>query len=472
MVNPTELVDISASGSETSGAFALTCTKVSAWEHVADTLRARAAQSLRDRNALLPVHQLPVEVLTDIPEEAVDGEFDPYLQRLKKLKQFSHVCHCWQKAIDGSPWLWARIQGNDSPRLVTEALMKSSNCLLEFSFFTRLSSKPDNLAAFLGKLDPHLDRLRSVEISFLSYQIPDGRFTTIKLLTTPQPSLERFFLCDESSQTDLSELALFAGQAPRLKDLQLRGLRVNCRGALFGGLSSLSLSDVTVPSLKDLLGTIGNCRYLLYLGLKHIWFQDIETDPPPDRISLPVLQRLSLSDMHLTLTERFLRDIHAPQSAWFSLSLHVDSEDLITTVDIKIMENRLFLTFHDPKHSEPSRLNLSHDKSVGLSRAVLTGINAILKSRTPKADVHLTLGDTALHLVEDGSYVEQLRRLSQVTMLQLGETWRYWSCDYWESDGAQNFHLPATAKCVALPTAIGMDHQSCQDVLRSPRNEV
>ncbi|KAG8908565.1 hypothetical protein FRC01_007340 [Tulasnella sp. 417] len=458
------VVDEIALASQPDEGFALTCAKIAAWEEVSAALRTRRVQDLRNRNALLPVHQLPVELLADIFQDTFDKNSEILPSRLKQFKKLSHVCYCWQKVVDDSPWLWTRIDGSDPSALVDEALMKSSNRLLKFSFYTQLSPKPNNLTSFLQKLDPHLNRLRKVRIGFARRELSQSHFTTIKLFTSPQPSLEYFSLCDELIQTDLSGLELFSDQAPRLKVLRLDGIRFNCRGAIFGGLNLLSLSSVTVPSLNLLLGTISRCGELQSLRLDQLWFQGVGPDPPPDRISLPALQHLSLDNIPSTLKDRFLNDIHAPQSSCFSLSLRVGSEDLeellprhvrkwlfsrtpsspeITKVDITITDKWIPLKFLDANDSECAHLFLSHDKSVAMSCAVLNGVHEVLKSCVPKADVQLTLWDTALNLVEDGSYVEQLSCLSQTTMLRLGQTWCSWRRNDWETDGAQDFQLPA-----------------------------
>ncbi|KAG9044884.1 hypothetical protein FS837_007359 [Tulasnella sp. UAMH 9824] len=410
------IVDEIASTRESNGAFGLACAKISAWEQVADALRARAAQDFRDRNALLPVHQLPVEVLASILEAAVAEGFGLYYyQRLKGLRG---VCYRWQKVVDDVPSLWTRIRGSDSSRLVEEALKKSSTRLLDVYFRSEIYFQPDKLAAFGKKLEPHLNRLKNVDISYYGSRVPEGWFTAIKLLTSPQPSLERFSFSDKFLRTNLSKLALFADHAPRLKDLHLHGIDVDCRGTIFGRLS---------------------------------------------RMLLPLLRSLSLQNLSSTLKERLLRDIQAPQCAHLRISLQAGSEESedpgdfitrhlpkwlfgetpfppeITRLDMKITESRVNLALYDSELSERFHLYLSHDESVDISRAVLTGIGAVLKSHVQKADMNLTLRDTALHLAEDGNYVEQLRRLSQVTMLELGELW---SCKYCESDGAQNFQLP------------------------------
>ncbi|KAG9044883.1 hypothetical protein FS837_007358 [Tulasnella sp. UAMH 9824] len=452
------IVDEIASTSKTNGDFAFACAKMPAWDRVAGALRVRATQNLRDRNALLPVHQLPVEVLARILEGAVDGETYRYYRQLTLLRG---VCYRWQEVVDDTPWLWTRIRGGDSIRLVEEALKKSSTHPLDVSVRSQFYFQPDKLAAFFEKLEPHLNRLKTVDVTYSGVSLSEDWFTTIKLFTSPQPSLERFSLSNEYFQRDLSELTLFANHAPRLKDLQLEKLCIDCRGAGFGRLSSLTLSVVTVSSLKDLLGTISRCGSLLFLRLDQIFFQNGEDDPPPQRISLPVLRNLSLGDLRLTVKERLLRDIHPAQSPFIGLSLQLGPEALeepvtrhlprwllerispppgITRVEMKITERWLVLSFRDSADSERSFLFLSHDESVAMARAGLIGVDAFLKSHTPNAEMHLTLSATALHLAEDEGYVEQLRCLSQVITLQLGESWFSWSRP--KSDGAQSFQLP------------------------------
>ncbi|KAG8908564.1 hypothetical protein FRC01_007339, partial [Tulasnella sp. 417] len=422
------------------------------------------AQDLRDRNALLPVHQLPVEVLADIFQETFDEDSGYFDSRLEQYKKLSHVCYRWQTVLDNSPGLWSRIDGKDPSALVDEALKKSSNRLLNFSFCTQVTHEPHKLASFLQKLDPHLNRLRNVRINFQSDFLPKSHLTTVKLFTSPQPSLERLYLRDLLFQTDLSRLELFADHAPRLKDLYLNGIAFNCRGAIFGRLNDLSLFNASIPSINALLGSISCCGELLNLQLNNIWVLGVGTDPPPGPISLPVLRSLSLGSMPLALEEGLLRDIQAPQSSCFALSLKgcpVDLEMLllryapkwllkrspfppeITKVDIEVTEFRLLLTFFHANDSERSNLFLSHAQDVGTCCGVLRGVTAFLKSYVPKADIHLTLGCTAFHLAEDGSYVEQLSCLSQTTVLRLGQPWSSWQRNYWESDGAQNFQLPA-----------------------------
>ncbi|KAG8958590.1 hypothetical protein FRC00_002563 [Tulasnella sp. 408] len=458
---PANPADIRASTNGSNGAFGLACAKMAAWEQVADALRERATPNLRDRNALLPVHQLPVEVLASILEGVVAGESDRYYQQLKQL---CGVCYHWQTVVNGAPWLWTRIRGDDSIRMVEEALTKSSNRLLDVHVRAQFwfQAQLDKFASFFEKLEPHLNRLRSVDVSYYNALVPDNHFATIGIFTSPQPSLERFSFCDEYL-TDLSEVALFADHAPRLRDLRLEGARVNSLGAICGGLSSLSLDYVTLPSLKDLLGTLSHCGSLLFLELNKISFRSAETDPPPERISLPALQNLSLGDLRLTLKERLLRDIQAPQSACLGLSLRLGPEALgepvtrhlpkwlfertspppeITRVEMKIMEDWLLLSFRDDGDSERSRLFLFHERSLDMAGGVLAAVDAFLTSRAPNIDMHLTLGAAAFHLAEDAGYVEQLRCLSQVTTLQLGESSTSRSRPYSESNAAQSFQLP------------------------------
>ncbi|KAG8956448.1 Cryptococcal mannosyltransferase 1 [Tulasnella sp. 408] len=452
------IVDEIASTSEFNGALEFACVKIPVWEQVVGALMERAAQNLKDRNALLPIHQLPSEVLASILEGVPDIKSYRYYQQLKQLRG---VCYHWREVVDDTPRFWTLIRGGDSIRLVEEVLKRSSNHPLDVSFYSQHYFQPDRLAAFLEKLEPHLNRLKCVHFEYSSLLVPEGWLTTVNLLTSPQASLERFSLCDVSLQTGLLELTLFADLAPRLKDLDLQGIHFDCRGAIFGGLTSLSLSSVTVPSLKELLGAISRYEALLYLSLWDVWPQSPEpADPTPHRLLLPVLRRLYLNNLPSTLKERLLHDIHAPQCVDLGLSVQADSEDPedlitrhlpkwlfgeipsppeITRLDLTIRQGTVNLFLYDGELSERFHLFLSHGESVDISCAVLTGIGAVLKSHVQEAGMHLTLCDTALHLAEDGNYAEQLRCLSQVTVLELGETWSHKYC---ESDRAQNIQLP------------------------------
>lgn len=366
--------------------------------------------------------------------------------------------------IDYSPWLWTRIQGSDPSRIVEEALEKSANRLLDVSMYLGLWFTPDMLPPFLDRLDPHVNRLKSIEISYSRYKVPEYWITTVKLLTTPQPSLERFSLRNESLQGNISRLTLFADQAPRLKDLQIYGMRINCQGAICVGLRTLSLREVMVPSSKDLLSIIQCCCHLLDLELENIRSQTADTaDPSPERISLPLLRHLFLGKVPSAVKERLLDDVYMPQSVHISLDLGADLGEpkdfiarhvprwlsqrtpalpVIAGIHVKPASSGLVLRFFDPKNSECFHLSLRHVRSASISLAILTGVNTLLKAFAPKADTHLVLGQDSFALAEDGDYRDQLSWLPFVTQLEMGELWHSTYFGYWEEESAKDFKLP------------------------------
>ncbi|KAG9046695.1 hypothetical protein FS837_003848 [Tulasnella sp. UAMH 9824] len=284
----------------------------------------RSVASVENSNAVPPVHSLPTEILSQVFQVVLSSaEEKEYYSQLQYL---SVVCRRWWDLVDDSPLFWNRIQFSDGPAIWEKALEKSSSYPLDVWFKGTLYKLQD----FLHRLRPHIDRCRTVKISYDGVGVrTDDVFEPLFL---PTASLEMFHLIDETTWNVLDNMELFGGQAPSLKEIKLTGIICDWSSAVFSGLTVLQISWGFFPTIGHLLAVLVSCNGLQQLVLTYNQFESPDVDLNAlANVTLPHLQHLSVGSIEHTDIPRLLEKIIAPNLHHFRLSLgdRSDPKDII-----------------------------------------------------------------------------------------------------------------------------------------------
>lgn len=96
------LVTSIAGSNTTKGDFAYACAEVELWEIIEAAVRTKASRARQLRNALVPIQQLPTEVVVRVIHMAV-APFRHQAEYYTILRQISGVCHRLRRIINGTP---------------------------------------------------------------------------------------------------------------------------------------------------------------------------------------------------------------------------------------------------------------------------------------------------------------------------------------------------------------------------------
>ncbi|TFY70338.1 hypothetical protein EVG20_g2651 [Dentipellis fragilis] len=230
----------------------------------------------RQRNALSPTYKLPVEILARVFHFCVLNESPYTLPETTRLRtapyslgwiKLTHVCHRWRTVALENPGFWANLSFGIGPRWFEEMLARAKTRPLVFTRDKRFDSHyPASL------LRPCLPRVQHFALSVH----PDDLEALMDLLTDPMPLLEYFeiLVADYKQWQQIMRLPadLFAGQAPRLRylnlcggfegqlpplpelvHLELKTLHSTTIGYIFGSFEHLYSSLKNVPNLETLI---------------------------------------------------------------------------------------------------------------------------------------------------------------------------------------------------------------------------
>lgn len=444
------------------GEFARAWAEAEIWATVEEVIRNKASRARQVRNALLPIQQLPTEVVLQVLCMVVP----PFLEQADYymvLRQVSGVCHRWRQIINSTPTLWGRIHSWDSAYVVKEALKRSAHHALDVYFDNDNRIRPMGRAErynFVENLIPHLGRCRKLALGWDS----DPRQVK-ELLGLPAPQLEQLILRDEIGNDDFATVEIFAGQAAFLKQVEID--RVACRweSAAFKGLKSLSISNVSFQSFNQILELLQYSPTLLKLKLQHIIFPDSDADIDPmfRQIRLPLLNNLQIRSIHWRRTESLLGCIHAPGCA----HLHLTMDDVETGIEgslarlpalwpsqvriiilnlrsirvvVKEVETALFASSSDGQGG--LSLVLRRGAYFERSAILLGGINHIIKNYLSAPESSLQVDSFTLHCLHHGNILNEILRLPTVTRLDLGDPLYNYEMPYACPHEDQHWTLP------------------------------
>lgn len=253
----------------------------------------RALQSRR--NALLPVSQLPSEVLCRIFEHVAPSDLS-YEWDLRWIV-FSHVSRHWRDTALECASLWRCIPTTGPTELTREFLRRSKSAPLavvvpypmQWNRFYHTADPPEGVPlAFeeLGRIVTlNFTASRSCDLNFFE----DYHGATAPMLETLR------IMGDGSSASDTLLLdPIFLAGTSRLQRLETRGIGLKWPLSLPPTLTSLTLaggsaraSRPTEPQLYDMIRSLDHLKYLSLQG----------TLPVRESNAKPVIQHLLLKDL-------------------------------------------------------------------------------------------------------------------------------------------------------------------------------
>lgn len=232
-------------------------------------------------NSRQPIDRLPPELMGAILRTSLPRPSS----RLQRVETLSSVSTHWYDVVNSTPELWSTISNakEASPQRISKALIKSKS--LPLYLHIHCGKMPSLVEAILGHTDRwlsvHLDvdsRAMSLLESISKHQAPI--LTTLRItvefpntLGSPDATILRHRILNQ-------ELDLFAGSAPRLQFLCLRGLSIRWDSFELHHLRLLALGRVRI-SPTQLIAIIYHNPQLVDISLAGTITDDISDTPTP-----------------------------------------------------------------------------------------------------------------------------------------------------------------------------------------------
>ncbi|KAG9044446.1 hypothetical protein FS837_008119 [Tulasnella sp. UAMH 9824] len=257
-------------------------------------------QVKREKNPLLPINQLPTELLVDIFIATIGAGS----RRIYNLKVLASVAWRWDTTIKHTPMLWATLDSRMPPKLVKIAIQRSGDLPLTIRAYCGLrwwstdsdmetrnaSTSDEDHMAFLTTIFPKLARWKHARLK-LGTAMPD----LMQNLEQPAPLLEKFSMKIQHGWEG-PQVDLFRGHCPSLTEIDISGFNVPWSSRIFQNLLSISIGEVWHH---------GPC------GLPPGHPPGHPPQDPP-LVDVPHLQSLRVWDVSASSTQHILSRIRAP----------------------------------------------------------------------------------------------------------------------------------------------------------------
>ncbi|KAG8929784.1 hypothetical protein FRC01_003779 [Tulasnella sp. 417] len=307
------------------------------------------------------------------------------------------------------------------------------------------------LGEFLDSLGTIIGRWRTLDLTCLG----DAHERSVRdVLGLPALNLERVVLHDELLELDISDVELFGGDSPKLKDVRIVGMACGWSQEAFKGLENLHLSWVSFDGVEPILRILRDSPQLQKLAICEC---DIagNSPGPTQPVSLPNLRILYIAldddEEQTPPTERLLNLISAPLScALYTTIFGIEEEEegeeeeedslkarfekwVFGRQSQKVLEGLDGLEMHLGGSQVPG-CYLEFSLSSGCSsinggvRAWDTGEavhaiscvqNMLQRSLVLEIFTTLTISSSGVPYFEDRNFVSQFNRLPPITHLEL-----------------------------------------------------
>ena len=289
------------------------------------------------RNGLLPISKLPVEMLTKIFLLHQQNTTDRYtIQKLDWIG-ITHVSRQWREIALNFSGLWIHIPFKH-PKWATEMIARSRHACPIVKATYNPSRYPSEARLLKSFLQQHLSRIQFLEILYLPHQPVGKLFQDIQPTSVPCLSTLRLIELEEpgtASSAVLDSLQIVDDQL--LNTCSLRKLRASSSTALrwdfklFSGLTYLSLdgdyrrSARSQASHRDFLDALRRMPTLQFLHLNGPVLPEAVDRSLLESVYLPDLRDLSVFDTAVSTIEFFLHHVAFPPTTRTEIGLeHLD----------------------------------------------------------------------------------------------------------------------------------------------------
>ncbi|KAG8910604.1 hypothetical protein FRC00_007909 [Tulasnella sp. 408] len=275
---------------------------------VRKAITIEAATAAKKRNNLVPIHQLPKELFTQILQQSlpnikntlIGDDFKHYTkQYYRRVYRLREVSSAWNLAVDYTPTLWTAISSACHPQVLSNALVRSAKAPLHLTLSetTRVMMfQPQNMvdicSTFLAQVGPTISRW-----SFVLFHLPGtSRAMVEEHLTKPAPLVESVRISLGASMDGEGAVDLFGGQAGHLKDLTLQSFPMRWESPILRGVENLKIGGTGLAlRLSQLLAILSDNRRLKQLSFSTAEMQMDVSAPTERKIHLSLMEELSFS---------------------------------------------------------------------------------------------------------------------------------------------------------------------------------
>ncbi|KAH6917627.1 hypothetical protein BKA70DRAFT_1091291, partial [Coprinopsis sp. MPI-PUGE-AT-0042] len=221
---------------------------------------ARDLQSLNKDNSLLPISQLPSELLLRIFLHAAHRSATEARSSVMPCPDWAavtQVCGSWRTIALGSPGLWFDIfLGYTLPWL--ETIFKRSKGHVALDVLATCGCLLPAYVPLFRTILSEPSRLRSLELTIQFGEI-EGIRSILSKMGTEAPLLEKLLLINETAQEEAGFILpenIFGGDTPRLRNVDLRNCALASWDSPFlSGLTHLTLRQPLPYSNYSLPGS-------------------------------------------------------------------------------------------------------------------------------------------------------------------------------------------------------------------------
>jgi hypothetical protein len=277
------------------------------------TTLAESMRALRSRrNSLARIACLPPEILVTVFKHIVEEEWYRIYRRNYHCT-VTRICRHWRRVALECPSLWTFINGT-STRWIGLMLERSKKAPLVVT--CHASALPSDC---LEKVFSQLPRIKDLRLELYTW---DASRVLNYLLAQPAPLLQNFKFSLDGGGIPVISDAIFQGQAPQLRDIQLTGCSFSWTSRLFSGLRTLDLKGIAPASctLLELLAALKRMPDLEQLKLERLSIISEGNKVPFDRVPLAWLKRIVL-DATIQTAVALFSCLALPDDARIALNL-------------------------------------------------------------------------------------------------------------------------------------------------------
>lgn len=314
-----------------------------------------------------------------------------------------------------------------------EALKRSAALALDLRYELGMS-----LDIFMQELTPHIRRWRKVVVDYYTIGLEHLQ----KFLALPAPLLEQLVLRNQMPIRGFVTVDISVEQAPRLREVEIRGVPCRWEAATFRGLESLRISRVFFQSFNQILGLLHRSPCLLKLELDCgiTPYSSPEIDLTFRQINLPLLRNVSISFNNSHHTETIFGCLQLPSCADLRLDIPMEEQGIPDrvarlaaswlgqvqmsipnprSINIAMESSDTTLTIPGSYGRGGLSLALVCYLDSGRAARVLEGANRVIVDHFVTSESSLQLDNRIFTFLDRRNFLDELIHLSPVTRLDI-----------------------------------------------------